>query len=241
MIFILSFLGGIAGAAILAFAAGLIGFALTGSGTSAEMEQAMAAAVIFAPIGGIAGLVLGVWLVLRSRGMASVGLVAGHTATLLLTIAVLGGGIAYLMQGPNDILRPSQAALQLEFEIIMPPRTVLPPELKSVEVRLQTDKNVVPAELLERMSRKEGERPVIGGNVELYFRTTHRLVRLQIPEQPHRLFKLALPASPPVSKTLSSWVHIDSIDDQNGADPRRAGPEDRFDIRYRVVDPTDTR
>src|SRR5689334_13062055 len=113
MAFITTFLGGLAGAAIVALVAGLIGFALSGSGTASAMEQAVAAAYVFAPIGALAGLIAGVWLVLRRRGEQSFAGVLGHSALIVLTIAAIGGGGALLMQNTSDVLRPNQAPLQL--------------------------------------------------------------------------------------------------------------------------------
>jgi hypothetical protein len=128
--------------------------------------------------------------------------------------------------------------LQLEFELRLPPGKAIPPRLNAVKVALNTDKNNMPAELFNRMTRQDGDRVVIGGCVDLYFRTSNRLVVLTLPAEPDRIFRLALPAGPPISDTYSAWAQVDFVAGTADAPPHKASADDAFDIRYRVIDPT---
>jgi hypothetical protein len=238
--YVLTFFGGIAGAAI-AMALTVLGFELLSVGSATTMDRATAVIFVFAPMSGLAGLLGGVWGVLRLRGTPTFGRVVAHSVVAVLAAVAMTIIGTLVLQNTGDILRPNQASLQLEFEIMLPPRTQLPPRLNTIKVDLETDKNTMPADLAEPMTRREGERPVIGGTVDVYFKTAQRSIRLKIPNEPDRIFRLTLAASPSLSKTLSPWTHVDLIDDRKGEQPRKAQPEERYDIRHRVFDPTEPR
>jgi hypothetical protein len=101
-----------------------------------------------------------------------------------------------------------------------------------VGVDLNTEKNTMPAD------GKEGPadqgRKVISGSVDLYFRTSSRILVLRILDEPDRLFVLKLAADPHGPPTFSAWQKVDYIADQAGGTPRKPGPGDDYDTRYRV-------
>ena len=109
---------------------------------------------------------------------------------------------------------------------------MLPEKLAGVAVNLETDKNTMPASLTE--TRTEDGRPVIAGQVDLYFRTSSRTIVLSIPGEPDRLFTLRLPSNPPASAEFGPWQAVDYVADQPGQGLRKAGEGDVYDIRYRV-------
>ena len=229
-------LGGIAGTLAGFFALAVMGALLSGGGSGdAVAGKMMVAVFVIAPFGGLAGLVPGTWYMLRRRGTPSWLHVLGYSAATL----VIGGGIAgavtyWAMDQADTIVRPNNATLELEFEIRLPPGMAAPAALKAAKIELRTDMNRMPGVLLEPMTRKDGEHAVIGGRVEVYFRTSNRSLALMIPQQPERTFPMRLPARPPISDTYSRWVAADSPHANRGISVD-------FDIRYRIVDPVVSR
>jgi hypothetical protein len=67
----------------------------------------------------------------------------------------------------------------------------------------------------------------------LDFRTTDRVMVLNLPGQPQRLFKLRLAASPSHSEAFGPWHLADRVTPINAGEAAR--PNDAFAIRYRVL------
>ncbi len=178
---------------------------------------------------------------MRLRGEHSIAKTLGYGALAVASVVAVGGAVTGLLQMTGDILRPNQAPLKLEFELRLPPRTALPPRLDVIKVALNTDKNNMPADLLATETRQEGGRLVLCGRVDLYFRTSNRLLALSLPGEPDRIFRLALSASPRISDSYSDWTHVDFVAGTPDSPPHKAGADDNFDIRYRVTDPTVSR
>lgn len=239
MTFLLALIGASAGLAAGFVTAAAIAYAVAGAMGVSDFEggRGMVAFFFFGPVGGIAGLLLGVWLVLRLRGLHSLDKLVGYGASAVVSLVAIAGATVGLLYMTGDVLRPNQAPLQLEFELRLPPRTTIPPQLDVVKVALNTDKNAMPARLLADL-RQDGDRAVICGHVDLYFRTSNRLLVLGLPGEPDRIFRLALSARPRISESYSAWTHVDFVAGTPDTPPRKAGPEDDFDIRYRVIDPT---
>jgi hypothetical protein len=232
--------------AILAGIAGLIlGWGVTGFGMAAlmqvmgvsQMEGAAAmAALFFGPIGGLIGLVVGVWLTLRlRRGSAGAGRTIGYSAIAFLAIALLvPAGIWLYIETTNDLVTSGNARpAELEFEIRLPPKAALPQGREAVKIELHTSKNVMPAEMKKDSPSMDGERVVLHGAVQLYFRVPYRFLVLKVAGEPDRLFTLKLRANPPATSELGNWERITHIAEKD-AQPRPPGPGDDYDIRYRV-------
>jgi hypothetical protein len=73
-------------------------------------------------------------------------------------------------------------------------------------------------------------RSILRGSVPLEFRTTDRVVILNLPGQAQHLFKLRLAANPSRSVTFGPWHLADRVEPA-----RAAAPDDSFAIRYRVM------
>jgi hypothetical protein len=101
---------------------------------------------------------------------------------------------------------------------------------------LRTDRNQALAKLHDALELADG-RSVLRGSVALSYRTTDRVVVLNLPGQPQREFRLRLAASPTHSDQFSPWHLADrvsaSINVSNGT--TTAEPNDNFAIRYRVL------
>jgi hypothetical protein len=196
----------------------------------------MFAAFVIGPLGALIGLIFGVWLVMRLRGHRGFARAAGMTVAVAVGIAALVGGGIQVMYLTQDILNPNAAPLQLEFEIRLPAGATVPARLNTIAVELQTDKNTMPGGWDADEIRKEGDRTVLVGRVDIYFRTSQRLLVLKMPGEPDRIFQLALSARPRLSDDFSPWARVDFIEVPD-AQPRKAGPGDDFEMRYRVPDP----
>jgi hypothetical protein len=83
-------------------------------------------------------------------------------------------------------------------------------------------------------TRKDGERAVLGGRVEVYFRTTNRLLAVSIPGPATPVFSLKLAARPPLSDSYSAWEPATHWEPAAAA--RNKNIPD-VDIRYRMIDP----
>jgi hypothetical protein len=75
---------------------------------------------------------------------------------------------------------------------------------------------------------------VLKGTVTLDYRTTERVVVLNLPGRAQRQFKLRLPASPSHSDAFGPWHLADGIVPATG-DTVPSEAHDAFAIRYRVL------
>ena len=221
-------LGFALGAAAAAALAPLLGI------SSFEGASGYFAVFIGGPVGGLAGLVLGAWLVLRRAGLKGAA-VAGRIALVfggVVLIAAAGIGAVWLMR---PLVNANGPAPRLVFEIRLPPG-VAAPSTRDVAsrdvVELQTSKNTMPATLSD--TRRDDGREVISGSVELYYRTWHRLVVLRLPDRTDVLFEPSLGLTPGHTRTFTDWRRADYIARPGEDRARRPTAADAWEIRYRV-------
>jgi hypothetical protein len=231
----LAFLAGAIGAVLGWFLTGFAASYLAGLAGVSDMEggRAMFAFLGVGPFGALAGLVLGVLIVLRYqggyRGLAGL---AGRTAAVVIGLAAATGLGLWIYSLSGDVLVTNGPAPRLAFEIRFPPDAVLPAKLEGVGVDLDTDKNSMPAAYLRTGS--DGARPVLSGVVELYFRTSHRIVVLRVKGEPDRLFLLKLASNPSASAEFGAWQPVDHVADRPDGALRQGTKEDGYEIRYLV-------
>lgn len=188
----------------------------------------MIAFISIAPFGALAGLLAGIYLVLRYRG--------GYRG--------LAGRWARRAHSRRNFCRRRARALDLR-----PHRRCSRQERPSPgsEIRDQAaaerlasgeargrrgqprDPTRTPCRLPTE-ARIEDGRPIIAGEVDLYFRTASRTIVLSIQGEPDRLFALTLPSNPPASADSGPGY----VADQPGQGLRKVGAGDVYDIRYRV-------
>src|SRR5688572_3894036 len=176
-------IGGIVGLLVGSFAAAFLSSIVMGWFGVSDFEggRGMAAAFGFGPLGGLSGLVGGIWLGLR-RGAQPIGKALGRAGIALLAIVALGaGGLALYYSSIPPRLEYDQAGASLEFELRAPADFVLPADPYAIEVTLDTDLNQQPAIWLDPALRQESGRQVLSGTVELYYRTSSRLLVFRFP------------------------------------------------------------
>jgi hypothetical protein len=202
--------GGIVGA-VIGFVATLLLLELVGFGNRADpITTGMLALLLFAPCGAIAGLVLGAALAKRLRGEEnSDGLLRNSLKAFAVLIALCGVAgtfyYVYAITTATPWLNPNAPNPLLVFEVRLPAGTTLPGSARDIAAELQTDLNTMPGEIRPELFRRDDDRPVIAGHVELAFRTAHRQLEIKIKGQPDRLYLIGLSAKAPHSREFGPW------------------------------------
>jgi hypothetical protein len=153
----------------------------------------------------------------------------------LATTAVLGllAFVAYDMRHAALAylgINPTKPAV--EFEIRLP--TAAASTMADTQIELLTDRNQTLAKVGALSSDQDG-RSVLKGSVPLEYRTTDRVVVLNLPGQAQCRFKLRLAASPSHSEEFGPWHLADRVAAPGKSEETRAEQNDAFAIRYRVL------
>jgi hypothetical protein len=202
--------GGVVGA-VVGFLATLLILELVGFGNRADpIMSGILALLVIAPLGAIAGLVLGTTLATRLRGGGYTGgLLRNSLKALAVVVALcIAAGTAYYafaVTTATPWLNPNAATPLLVFEVRLPAGATLPNSAREMAIELQTDINRMPGEPRFNQFRSDGDRPVIAGDVELAFRTAHRQLELKINGQPDRIYHIGLSAKAPHASGLGPW------------------------------------
>ncbi len=175
-------------------------------------------------------IVLTVYFRSRSRSPRDIfkhGLAASAVLALLAFVAsdMRHAALAYL--GINAS-RPA-----VEFEIRLPKAAAS--AVADTQVELHTDRNQTLARVRGALVSDADGRSIIRGSVPLEFRTTERVVVLNLPGQARREFKLRLAASPSRSAQFGPWHLADRVASPKTGETARTEPNDAFAIRYRVL------
>jgi hypothetical protein len=153
----------------------------------------------------------------------------GLAATLVLALIAFviydmrHAALAYLGINPT---KPA-----VEFEIRLPKAALT--TVADTQVELRTDRNQKLAQVQDALAATSDGRSVLKGTVTLDYRTTERVVVLNLPGQAQRQFRLRLPASPSHSDQFGPWHLADGI--VPASDTATTETHDAFAIRYRVL------
>jgi hypothetical protein len=160
------------------------------------------------------------------RDLVKHGLAASAVLVLLAFVIsdMRNAALAYLG------LNPAKPAV--EFEIRLPKAALT--AASDTQVELLTDRNQKLAKVQEALASTSDGRSILRGTVTLDYRTTERVVVLNLPGQAQRQFRLRLPASPSHSLQFGPWHLADGIMPVNG-DAVTSEIHDAFAIRYRVL------
>ncbi|MCA6117534.1 hypothetical protein J6524_22070 [Bradyrhizobium sp. WSM 1738] len=201
--------GGIVGA-VIGFVATLLLLELVGFGNRTDpIMSGMLALLLFAPCGAVGGLLLGTALARQLRGghNSDGGLNNPKASAVLIALCAVAGAAYYVyaVTTATPWLNPNAPNPLLVFEIRLPEGAALPNSPRDIAVELQTDLNTMPGEIRPDLFRRDGDKPVIAGHVELAFRTAHRQLQIKIKGQPDRLYLIGLPAKAPHAREFGPW------------------------------------
>jgi hypothetical protein len=206
----LQIFGGVVGA-IVGFVAAVLLLELLSFGSWADPGASGLLALFgIGPIGAIAGLVLGTKLAMLAPRSENTGSLAGNSLKAFVALVLLcaAAGTAYYVYAVNTAtpwLNPNAANPLLKFEVRMPAGTALPASGRNVTFELQTDLNTMPGDSRPDQFRRDGDKPVVVGDVELGFRTASRMLSVKIKGQPDRLYTIGLSAKAPHTPELGAW------------------------------------
>ena len=223
--------GGGVGAFLGSFVAGLLAPLLGIS--SFEGASGYFAVFIGGPIGGLLGLVLGATLVLRKRGISGFGAITGRIGVVLIGVVLVAAaavGVLYLSQ---DIVNPNGNPPRLVFEIRLPAGAALPTDNER-PIQLETSKNRMPALMDRAATRDDAGRPVLVGAVEMYYRTSSRLLTITMPDKTDAIFDIKLSGVPKHSRQFSDWQRASYIGEPGKSETRKPTAAENYEIRYRA-------
>lgn len=205
----LPIIGGVIGA-VAGFVATLLALELTGFGSPADpIQSGLLTLLVFAPAGAMVGLVIGTWLGMRWRDKDAGGLARNSLKSfgVVLALCAAAGGAYfwYAVSTATPWLNPNAATPILQFEVRLPAGAALPAAARDVAIELQTDQNRMPGETRFNQFRRDGDRSVIVGDVELAFRTAWRQLEIKIKGQPDRTFPIGLSGKAPHASQLGPW------------------------------------
>jgi hypothetical protein len=237
MAYALAIIAGFAGAALGWIAAGfaalaimhLLGMPLTANALPDTFH-------LLNQLGAMAGFLLAIGLTLRFSGRArSMREGAQSSLVIAAALAVIFAAGSNLRLSAMEHLGLNAGARSIEFEIRLPPVVATGSSKREAQVELLTDLNQTIAHLRgAEWSASDDGRAILKGFVPIEFRTAQRTLVLNLPGQPHRLFKIRLAANPGRSAEFSPWHLVDFVTNAKG-DRERPLVDDNFAIRYRVI------
>jgi hypothetical protein len=152
-----------------------------------------------------------------------------HGSAAVVVLGLLGFAAWDMRHTAFDYLGINPSKPAVEFEIRLPQAVALA-AIADTQIELHTDRNQTIARVQNASSSAGDGRGVLRGSVPLDFRTTDRIVILNLPGQGQHLFKLRLAANPSRSAVFGPWHLADRVQP-----PTTAAPDDSFAIRYRVI------
>ncbi|MBR1087225.1 hypothetical protein JQ621_07005 [Bradyrhizobium manausense] len=216
---ILGLLSGLLGA--LAGWAGLAALVVMLAGPDRDGGIAMGAFFDIGPIGGVVGLIAGVWLFVRFGLVRNAAPEPGDAAespetapprasrlsfpfaiTVLLIVAALGyWGWYEFIRSPNL----SHGFMTLAIEFRLPPGMTLPDKEQDVHIEVEEATGYANAMLPPNWRAHDGDRKAIISSASLMYKTRHRAVSLTLPDMPTQHWSIDLPSDPDPTPGFSPW------------------------------------
>lgn len=239
-----AFLGGLLGLVIGAVGAAFVSNILMGWAGVSDFEggRGMAAVFVWGPLGGLVGLGLGIWLGLRlgrRRAAAGEAKAPGHglrNAAIAVAgiIALAAGILAIQYSSVPQRLEYDGSGASLAFELRAPAAMAATLDRAAIEISLDTDLNQMPGGWSDAPVRIEGDRAVLSGEVELYYRTAQRLLVFLFADGHDLIFDLRLPGKPDPAAGWSDWRKVDYIGLPGETQTVRPSPDEPYELRVRV-------
>jgi hypothetical protein len=132
-------------------------------------------------------------------------------------------------------INPSKPAVEFEIRLPKAAASAAASTVADTQVELHTDHNQTLAQVLGLLASDAEGHSVLRGSVALDYRTTERVVILNLPGQAQCEFKLRLAANPSRSDQFGPWHLADRVAVPNRGEETRSEQNDAFAIRYRVL------
>lgn len=231
MRFIIGFLSGVLGA--LAGWAGLAILVISLAGPDRDGGIAMGAFFNIGPIGGVIGFVVGVLLFVKfgtvaqapsaqamSAETSSPDAVSSDVATAVVqsvarqrvsrpfavAVVAIVAGLAWW--GWYELIRSpylSHGYMTLELQFRLPPGMELPADEKDIHITVEEGSQYAEAMFGPRWRAHDGDRRAMIVTASLSRKTTHRVVRLEMPGVPEQSWTVNLPSDPDPTPGYSPW------------------------------------
>jgi hypothetical protein len=217
MRFILGLLSALLGA--LAGWSGLAALVVMLAGPDRDGGIAMGAFFDIGPIGGVAGLIAGIWLFVRfgivrnaaPQPVTETSDVAPHRATRLsapfaVTVLLIATSLAWwgwyeFIRSPNL----SHGFMTLAIEFRLPAGMTLPDKEEDVQIQVEEAQGYASAMLPANWRAHDGDRKAIISSASLMYKTRHRAVSLTLPGTPTQSWPIDLPSDPDPTPGFSPW------------------------------------
>jgi hypothetical protein len=236
MNFLLAIAAGLGGGAVSAVVGFVVTLLLCQALHVSDREGAVGYTAVFAGlVTGAGGMILSIALTLRRRRQSPTSVLV-HTPLALAGIAAMAAaaGAVYYFSGEHPIVNNGPAPV-LDLELQAPPDTALP-DPKAVQATLQAGKTRADVVWNEGQMEEVNGRPVLRGHLDLYLRTSDRLLAVGVPGDVSHLFRLKLPARPLGGKCRrwSDWHNTDWIFTAGSREGQRVPARQAWRIRYLV-------
>ena len=83
-------------------------------------------------------------------------------------------------------------------------------------------------------TRDDAGRPVLVGAVEMYYRTSSRLLTITMPDKTDAIFDIKLSGVPKHSRQFSDWQRASYIGEPGKSETRKPTAAENYEIRYRA-------
>jgi hypothetical protein len=159
--------------------------------------------------------------------------VVRHGLAAAFALALLAFVVSDMRHAALAYLGINPAKPAVEFEIRLPKAALS--AVTDSQIELHTDRNQTLAQMQAALAFDNDGRSVLKGSVALDYRTTDRVVILNLPGQTQCEFKLRLAANPSHSDQFGPWHLADRVASPGGGEESRSEQNDAFAIRYRVL------
>lgn len=155
-----------------------------------------------------------------------------HSLAAIVMLALVAFAASDVRHAALDWLGINPSKPAVEFEIRLPKAALS--AIPDAQIELHTDRNQQLAQV-EGAADMSGGQSVLRGVVTLDYRTTDRVVVVDLPGCGRCEFRLRLAADPTRSEQFGPWHLADHVALPDASKPAATGIHDAFAIRYRVL------
>jgi hypothetical protein len=204
---------------MLAGWSGLAALVVMLAGPDRDGGIAMGAFFDIGPIGGVAGLIAGIWLFVRfglvrnatPQPAAETSDAAPRPAARLslpfaIPVLLITAGLAWW--GWYELIRSpylSHGFMTLAIEFRLPAGMTLPDKEEDVHIEIEEATGYANAMLPANWRAHDGDRKAIIASTSLMYKTRHRVVSLTLPGIPTQSWPIDLPSDPDPTPGFSPW------------------------------------